>query len=234
MPTPAEAKRALGVLTETAVEDVLETAAQFRGSPTVRRAALLEAVPALIDYYGSGSAALAADVYDEQRAAAGVLTVFSAAPIVEDRVVRQRRAVAWAAEPWMEPAAFGAAAGSVFRSRIQEVVVPEVARPYRTTTTGNLLVDGKAYGWSRQASANACKFCLMLAARGAVYKAGTVGFAAHDNCLCTPVPLFGQMPADVVEASSLQYRVNAGRVRTPAQRAALRDYLNSNFPDARG
>lgn len=43
--------------------------------------------------------------------------------------------------------------------------------------------------YQRIASPTACKFCRMLAGRGAVYRLETVGFQAHGNCGCTAEPV---------------------------------------------
>lgn len=43
--------------------------------------------------------------------------------------------------------------------------------------------------YQRIASPTACKFCRMLAGRGAVYRLETAGFRAHGNCGCTAEPV---------------------------------------------
>jgi hypothetical protein len=45
-------------------------------------------------------------------------------------------------------------------------------------------------GWQRVASDNACAFCEMLAARGAVYSEESADFEAHDGCTCTVEPVW--------------------------------------------
>jgi len=66
----------------------------------------------------------------------------------------------------------------------------------------------------------------MLSGRGAVYKQGTARFAAHSNCHCSAEPVFEGEAGP--EASVLQY-VASQRKRSDADRAALRDYLNTHF-----
>jgi hypothetical protein len=96
------------------------------------------------------------------------------------------------------------------------------------TILGNAGRDRAARGYARIPEPEACAFCLMLATRGAVYKAERAGrrgktgdsFAAsntkftdhpdalpssikvHDNCRCHPEPVFGvyEAPARVREA----------------------------------
>lgn len=53
--------------------------------------------------------------------------------------------------------------------------------------------DGRM-GWRRVTSARPCAFCAMLASRGAVYRAETVGFEAHDGCACSAEPAFRTDP----------------------------------------
>lgn len=52
------------------------------------------------------------------------------------------------------------------------------------------LADPRARGWGRVTSGKACKFCSMLAGRGAVYSEATVDFQAHDGCHCTAQPAY--------------------------------------------
>lgn len=44
--------------------------------------------------------------------------------------------------------------------------------------------------YQRVAGGKACRFCAMLAGRGAVYTAQSGGFEAHDSCGCTIEPVF--------------------------------------------
>lgn len=221
MPTPSESREALQLVTGEAVATAGALALQLNGSPELRRAALLETVPDLIGYYADGSAALAADFYEEQREDAGVRSSFVPELVLVDRTVKVRRAVAWASEPWFTEL------DVTVDARLAEVVQLEVARGYRDTITSNQRSDPDAVGWRRVASGAGCKMCRMLAARGAVYKADTARFATHPACDCTAQPVFTTNDTGV-EASTFQYLASR-RSRTPEQRAALRDYLNTFY-----
>jgi hypothetical protein len=80
----------------------------------------------------------------------------------------------------------------------------------------------------------------MLAARGAVYTERTARFAAHGavmaggrkggTCMCVAGPAY--VPS-APRASAMQYLASR-RKRSAADKAHLREYLNHNFPDARG
>jgi len=215
-----ESRAALQLVTAEAVAYATDLANRVAGSPEVRRLALLDGVPELIDYYSEGSAALAADFYEEERELAEVRSRFTAETVIEDRTVKIRRSIAWAASPWFDDS------GDSVDARLAEVVQLETARPYRDTITTNRSNDPDAVGW-RRVTAGGCSFCRMLADRGAVYKADTARFAAHPKCGCVAQPVFTTNDTGV-EASVMQY-VASRRSRSPEQRAMLRDYLDSFY-----
>lgn len=224
MPTALESRQALNLVADAAVATSMQLLQSTSGSPEQRRYDLLGGVPEVIGYYQDGTGALAADFYEEERAAANVAGSFTAEIVLVDRTVKIRRAIAWASEPMFE--GDDVLAGK----RLGQVVQLETARPFRDTVTTNANRDPQAIGWRRIASGG-CKFCAMLAARGAVYKESTAHFAAHEHCHCSVAPAF--VGYDGPSASVEQYRASR-RNRTPAQRAQLREYLNEHFPDLPG
>lgn len=225
MLTASESKAALALVTSAAIGAATDLVGQVTGSPSQRRALLLDAIPEVLAYYTVGAAALAADFYDDERERAAAPKLFVAEPIVADRLVKVRRAVAWASEPL-----FGDEA-AVSASRIAEVVQLEAARPYRDTILTNRRRDPSAAGW-RRITNGGCKLCRMLADRGAVYKEATATFATHPHCQCTAQPVFisGEVGE---EANAMQYMASRKR-GTPESRARLRDYLNTNYSDFPG
>lgn len=60
----------------------------------------------------------------------------------------------------------------------------------RESIIRSVRADTKALGWARVVSGRPCAFCAMLASRGPVYRAETVGFQAHDNCSCSAEPVY--------------------------------------------
>jgi hypothetical protein len=60
----------------------------------------------------------------------------------------------------------------------------------RDTVTNAVRSDPMAKGWERVIEPGACGFCAMLAGRGAVYKASSVDFRAHDHCHCVARAVF--------------------------------------------
>jgi hypothetical protein len=227
MPSARQSRAVLQLLTADALGNTRELVSRLRGTAEQRRLVLLESVPGLIGYYSDGSAALAADFYEEEREAAGLASGFAVEAVVADRVVEQRRGVARASSPLFdEDLVASGAAGSLVASRLAEVVQLETARPYRDTILSNRRADPQAIGW-RRITAGGCRFCRMLADRGAVYRETTARFAAHTSCHCSAQPVF--VGGDVgEEASAIQYLASR-RSRTPAQRAQVRSYLDSVY-----
>lgn len=225
MPTAGESRAALQLVTGAAVGAAVAALDQVSGSPEVQRALLLESVPEVIAYYSVGSSALAADFYDDERERAAAPKLYVAEPVVLDRVVKIRRAVAWAADPLFGDDKQASA------SRLAEVVQFETARPYRDTITTNRQRDPSAVGW-RRVAAGGCKFCRMLADRGAVYLDNTARFASHTNCHCTAQPVFSSEDYGE-EANVMQYMASQRR-RSAEQQARLREYLNTNYSDFHG
>ena len=224
MPTPVESRAILQRLTDTAVEAGNDILVRLNGSPEVRRAALLESVPEMVGYYSDGSAALAADSYDEARELAGVASRYTADAVVLDRTVKLRRAIAWAAAPLLIDPDDVFATGK----RLAEVISLDVARPFRDTITVNRRQDPASVGWKRITN-KCCGFCRMLADRGAVYRESTARFAAHPHCDCSAAPVFTTGETGP-EASAIQYMASK-RKRTPAEKAELRDFLSLYYSD---
>lgn len=61
----------------------------------------------------------------------------------------------------------------------------------RSTIAATTIADPAVAGFRRVTSGDACKFCALLATRGAVYSATTSRFAAHDGCSCSAEPAYG-------------------------------------------
>lgn len=220
MTLASESKAALQLVTGAAVDAVVSALGRLSGSPESQRASLLDIAPAVITHYSDGSSALAADFYDDERERAAAPKLYVAEPVILDRVVKIRRAVAWASDPLFgdEP---DKAAG-----RLAEVVQLETARPYRDTILTNRERDPSAVGW-RRVTNGGCKLCRMLADRGAVFSDKTARFAAHTNCKCTAQPVFSSQ--DYGEEANVMQYLASRRKRTSEQQEALREYLRINY-----
>lgn len=217
MPTADEVRRALNLATGRAVVTATRT---LYATSTVDE--LLEAIPTIIAFYADGTAALAADYYDDTRDDANPSRRFKAEPVVDDRAEKIRRGILWLVEPLRLPEPDYPST----ESRLSEVVQLETAKPFRSTILTNSQRDPSSVGWRRNAGI-CCKFCRMLAGNGATYKESTARFAAHPHCDCTAAPVFDGQPGE--EASTLQY-VASQRRKTPAQRQAVNRYLAA-MPD---
>lgn len=126
---------------------------------------LVELLHALVEKYGSAGAALAADWFDEARAAAGASGSFRAAPAFPPTLERVESLARWGIAPL-----FGANPdGMTALGRITGGVVREVLNMPRATTEGSVSLDPSRPTFARHASANACAFCRMVASRGAAY-----------------------------------------------------------------
>lgn len=249
MPTPNQVRSVLLRLTRRARADIREVAATSQDPSTVR-ASLFAATPLIVAEYSDGSSALALEWYDDLRASAGATSRFSPQPLVlvtDDEIaaiVAQTTAAIHDRQREVEREVQREAERAVAESvrLLEDEAERLVADAFRDTVTGNVAEDPAAVGWRRFAQPEACKFCLMLAARGAVYTEKTARFAAHGavmrgdrkggNCMCIAGPAFGGKEI-WAEATPMQYVASRKR-RTPEQKKALRDYLNTNYPDAPG
>lgn len=218
MASANESRAALEVVTTESVDTSIALLTNLSGSPRARRAALLNGVPEIISYFSEGSAALAVDFYEEERELAGVRDrSFVTEFVVNDRTVRIRRGVAWAADPLFSDDEETAA------KRLAEVVQLETARPYRDTIVENRRRDPQSVGWRRIPNPGACAFCRALAAKGAIFRQSTANFAAHENCHCSAQPVFGPNDSGV-EVPAIAY-VASRRSRTAAERQAVREWI---------
>jgi hypothetical protein len=192
--TPGEARAAVIALTDRQDADVRRAWARIRQAvgldPIRARNALAQVLPAIGDTYGSAASALAADIYDGGREAAGV----------RDRRGRRFRATAAPlADQGRYDALAGWAVGPLFgsdpdpdavASKLAGGMQRTTADAYRETITENTKRDPNAIGWRRIGHGNTCEFCRMLINRGAVYTEETAKFRAHDNCKCTAAAAF--------------------------------------------
>ena len=176
----------------------------------------MAAAPEIVAYYSDGTAALAADHYDNLRAAANAPGTYTAEPVVRLREEKIRTGILWAVQPLYEDNP------TLAESRVAELIQYETAQPFRLTVVHNTSHDSAAVGWQRVTSGESCAFCRMLAGRGAVYRANTARFASHAHCDCSAQPVFDGSAGP--EASVMQY-VASKRNRTAQERQALREHL---------
>lgn len=205
--------------------------------PIQRRVStLLTAVPLVVPSYYDAAGSLAVAWYDEVRDESRPTTTYAPAVIGDPTT------------DWIEREAetFRRSLNGVDFERDMQAMISqtvalaekEIARGYRDSILGNTRQDQDAIGWSRIARPGACKFCLMLAGKGAVYRSeSTAIFGAHANCHCAVAPAF-RNGENGPEADAIQYLASSRRAKDDtvqaARNAKVRDYLNANYPDARG
>lgn len=228
------------MVTAAAQADLQTVVAQAE-TPTDARTALFAATPLVVGDYGDAAAALALDWYEELRDAANPSRPFAPVPLTKVDDDALMSTVAWSTQSLYDleqklnreldanTEALGQAVDEAM-ARLLPEVQRQIAAGFRDTVVENSIDDPDAVGWQRFARGDACKFCQMLASRGAVYVEATANFAAHTDDHCLAGPSFN---ADAPRASAMQY-VASQRRRTAKERAALRDYLNEHYPDARG
>jgi hypothetical protein len=228
VPTPPDVVRTeLASITAAAAAEV--NSAATGTNPATQASILSATVPLVLPSYYDAAGALATAWYDELRDAARPSTGYLSTIVGEpstDWIEREIQKMADAMEADLK------AETQRILDETMRLVEKEVARGYQATVIGNVHNDTAAIGWSRVARPGACKFCQMLAGKGAVYSEDTAHFAAHTDCHCAARPEFrggGHGP----EASVEQY-VASNKHRTSAQRAQLRKYLNHHYPDAPG
>lgn len=242
MATPDEVRTALSSVTAAAAAE-LAAAAEPAESAEELRALLFLAAPIIVSDYSDGSAALALEWYEELREAAAPRRPFAPEPIrlVTDEYVRSVVAASTVALT-DNPANVPAETLDTVLKLVVDSIPEIVADGFRDTITTNAINDPASAGWKRFARPGACKFCVMLAAKNAVFTEKTARFAAHGavmkggrkggDCQCIAGPEFGGT-GTWAEATPMQYLASRRR-RTAKQRAELRDYLNDNHADAPG
>jgi hypothetical protein len=225
--SPEVVRAQLAVVTAAASQEVTSAVAGV----TVERQvdAALAAVELIVPAYYDAAGTLAVAWYDEIRDESSPTVAYTpniigdpATDWIEREVEKYRRSLEVDIE----------AEVAAMLDEITRLAEKEAARGFRDSITGNTRMDEDAIGWSRVARPGACKLCVMLADKGAVYSEDTAIFAAHTDCHCAARPEF-RNGEHGPEASVEQYLASTKR-RTPAQRKVLRKYLNENYPESRG
>ena len=219
--SPEQVRQALVVVTQAGQAEVAK-AVSGMDSPDEIRDTLLEVAPDSVAYWSDGSAALAVDWYDDLRDESPAKGRFTAEPVVDLRAEKIRRGIRWGVDPLYAATPDEGA----MLARVLPIVQKEIATPFRDTVTVNGHRDPASVGWRRIARPDGCKFCRMLADKGAIFKRDTALFAAHKTCHCTAQPVFDGQGGE--EASVMQYLASKKR-RSEADKARLREYLNANY-----
>lgn len=212
MATPAELRRALADLNVLAARDLGRIFRALQDGDNVAEA-LHDILPSLVARYGEAAAALAADWYDDLRAAKGVGGAFAAIP-ADLKDGGAHALVGWAVDTATDDGSLVALLEGGLQRRVINFG--------RFTVTESSIADPRADGWQRLGQGKNCTFCDMLISRGAVYSEASADFGSHDHCNCVAVPAFKGEPREVKPyAPSL-------RGSTDAERALVRAWIASH------
>ena len=158
-----------------------------KGDPFLVKAALLEFFPELLTVYGDTAALLGADWYDELRNVAPSAATFRAVMASPPATEQAAAAARWALGPLFvaEPNPVQVLAN--LSGAAQRLVL----QSGRDTVWDSARRDPVRSGVARvPTGALTCRFCTMLASRGAVYgsqlAAGGEGNRYHNECDCVP------------------------------------------------
>lgn len=214
-PTLPPLSNVLQTLSAAALADLTQL---WDMSPAELSVALFDLMPGLVDTWAEASAAAAADWYDELRDTAQVRGSFAA--IVEPFGDLGAYALAgWAAEPLTlpEPDVLST------KARVEDGFQKRLANAANLTVTGSAAEDPHARGYMRRTRPGACKFCIMVASRPAVYTKKSATFACHGHCFCEAVPAWGgkALPVKPYKPSD--------RPSTPEDRARVRKWIADNL-----
>lgn len=182
---------------QLAVRDLIALLGSLPVGEEERRAVLLEAIPLIVEKYGSVAAVGAEEWYQRARDlyVSGSYSTVLGEPVESAAIAYNVRAVIG---PLFDGELAPDVAMSQVTRRLSEVVERSVKYNVRSTVLANAVRDKAAVKFARvPAGAETCKFCLMLASRGWVYatKASASraksGNSFHAGCDCVVVPSFG-------------------------------------------
>lgn len=164
-------------------------ALNVQGSPILVKNALLEFFPELVAAYGDTAALLAADFYDELRdvpPSAKRFTALLSDPVDSDQA---QAAARWALGPL-----FAAEPDPVqVLANLSGVAQRLVLQSGRDTIARSSFLDPVRTAFARvPTGTKTCRFCIMLASRGAIYASSASAGEAnkyHGDCDCVPTPI---------------------------------------------
>lgn len=189
---------------------------------------LFDVLPALVEKWGTAASSVAADWYEELRATqdiAGRYTAF-VKPLPD---LGAEALAGWGAEPLKAPAELQPVELDKLsplesaRDRVEGGLQKRIVNAANHTITDNTDQDPQAKGYMRRTRPGACKFCIMVASRGAVYTKASVTFACHEHCYCEAVPAWGgkALPVGPYKPSD--------RPNNEQERARVRAWIKKNL-----
>jgi hypothetical protein len=187
-----QANNGIAALVERALDAFLASLNFDR--PEQVQQALFEYVPVLVAEYGDIAATVAAEWFDELRAAEGVRGSFRAslAPLTPVDQVARRLGFATRMSGPLFTGDF-----ETLTAFLKIMTNEYVLQPGRETVMQSAHRDNA--GYARIPEPGACNFCLMLASRGFVYSKESAGETKkfHGNCRCVVLPSWDETRARV-------------------------------------
>src|SRR5699024_1854091 len=159
------------------------------------RSRLLKFVPDLVETYGESAAAMAQDWYENVRDDLGLPRHFRAVVPGKGFWAEAREATEGTVRRVAGMAEDGAQ--SQMATALSSKAGKYAVNASRETIVRSSNEDPRASGWRRVTRGETCRFCRMLAGRGAVCKDDTVRFAAHGGCNCAAVPSWDKNAPEV-------------------------------------
>ena len=157
-------------------------ALDLAGNPLLVRDALEEFMPLLIETYGDAAGVLGADFYEELRDATEARFVVAVGS--SPSVTQVQASTRWALGPLFQPVPNPAQALLNIEGSTQRLVLQAA----RDSIFDSAAKDPVRTGFARvPRGAKTCKFCTMIASRGAVYSSARNAGQSnewHDDCDC--------------------------------------------------
>lgn len=219
---------------------------------------------ALVTQFAQASAVLAAQDYEERRAAAGVAGSFDVPLAAPPTAEQFSKTLNWvygatttvdALPDTVTPSAAerqrAADAAQAEEDRLVAAFTRMALQGGRTTIVEAVEADPDARAWARETRPDCCYFCALMATRGAVYRdegaagrdanarfTGAGEFKFHNNCHCVAVPVFGAFEKTAeARAWTRQYhdlRRDHGSVSLSMWRDHFESAATTNVPQTAG
>jgi hypothetical protein len=192
--------------------------------------ALFDVVPGVVQRWNLAAASVAADWYDGLRESEAVAGRFRA--VIPDLGDQGAQALAgWGADALKAPAEQEPVQLDQLsplqsaQSRVEGGLQKRLVNAANLTIAESSKADPNARGYMRRTRPGACKFCIMVASRGAVYTRSSSTFACHEHCYCEAVPAWGgkALPVGPYKPSD--------RPMNDADRARVRQWIKANMED---
>lgn len=180
---------AITTLAQDTVTDLWSTLNPSRNNPLAVRGALETYYPDIVQVYSDSTALVAADFYDSMRRVPTSAGSFAAIMAQPANVERASAVARWAITPLFQSEPDWDKALTHLLGGTDRLV----KQAGRDTVFESAMKDPAITGYARvPGGAEPCRFCLMLAGRGAVYKTDRAAGALnryHNDCNCAPVTI---------------------------------------------